>query len=84
MHYYLQLSEGNPKTDPITLCGCCPSRATLAGCCSLAAALTTRRDERRAWLHQHEGRAISDCHFAVQLNHFIPGFLSYSVAVFLK
>ena len=29
-------------------------------------------------------RVISDCHFAVQLNRFIPGFLSYSVAVFLK
>jgi hypothetical protein len=29
-------------------------------------------------------RVISDCHFAVQLNHFIPGFLSYSVAGFLK
>jgi hypothetical protein len=29
-------------------------------------------------------RVISDCHFAVQLNHFIPGFLSYSVPVFLK
>jgi hypothetical protein len=29
-------------------------------------------------------RVISDCHFAVQLNHFIPGFLSYSVAVLLK
>ena len=27
-------------------------------------------------------RVISDCHFAVQLTHFIPGFLSYSVAVF--
>ena len=26
----------------------------------------------------------SDCHFAVQLDHFVPGFLSYSVAVFLK
>ena len=24
------------------------------------------------------------CHFAVPLNHFIPGFLSYSVPVFLK
>ena len=23
---------------------------------------------------------ISDCHFAVQLNHFIPGFLSYQVS----
>ena len=31
-----------------------------------------------------EHRVISDCHFAVQLNHFIPGFLPYSVAVFLK
>jgi hypothetical protein len=29
-------------------------------------------------------RGISDCHFLVQLDHFIPGFLSYSVAVFLK
>jgi hypothetical protein len=29
-------------------------------------------------------RLISDCHFSVQLNHFIPGFLSYSVPVFLK
>jgi hypothetical protein len=29
---------------------------------------------------------IFDCHFAVQLNHFIPVFLlvSYSAAVFLK
>ena len=29
-------------------------------------------------------RVISDCHFSVQLNHFILGFLSYSVPVFLK
>jgi hypothetical protein len=29
-------------------------------------------------------RVISDCHFAAQLNHLTPGFLSYSVAVFLK
>ena len=29
-------------------------------------------------------RVISDCHFSVQLNHFMPGFLSYSVPVFLK
>ena len=27
---------------------------------------------------------ISDCHFAVQLNHFVPGCLSYPVAVFFK
>jgi hypothetical protein len=27
---------------------------------------------------------ISDGHFPAQPNHFIPGFLSYSVAVFLK
>jgi hypothetical protein len=26
----------------------------------------------------------SDCHFSVQLNHFVPDFLSYSVAGFLK
>ena len=30
------------------------------------------------------GRVISDCHFSVRLNHFIPSFLPYSVAVFLK
>ena len=29
-----------------------------------------------------EHRVISDCHFSVQRNHFIPGFLSNSVAVF--
>jgi hypothetical protein len=29
-------------------------------------------------------RDISDCHFAAQLNHFIPGFLSRAVAVLLK
>jgi hypothetical protein len=29
-------------------------------------------------------RVISDCHFLVQLNRFRPGFLSYSVTVFLK
>ena len=35
--------------------------------------------------HRHgETRVIPDCHFSVQLNHFIPSFLSYSVAVFLK
>jgi hypothetical protein len=31
-----------------------------------------------------EDRAIPECHVSVQLNHFIPGFRSYSVAVFLK
>ena len=35
-------------------------------------------------LHGGGARVISDCHFSVQLNHFIPGFLSYSVPVFLK
>ena len=30
------------------------------------------------------GRVSSDCHFVVQLDHFLPGFLSYSVAAFLK
>jgi hypothetical protein len=30
------------------------------------------------------GRVIPDCHFSVQLNHFIPVFLSYSVDVLLK
>ena len=28
-------------------------------------------------LHRVQPRVISDCRFAVQLNHFIPGFLSY-------
>jgi hypothetical protein len=35
-------------------------------------------------LSRGEDRVISDCHFSVQLNHFIPGFLSYSIPVFLK
>jgi hypothetical protein len=30
------------------------------------------------------GSVISDCHFAVQLNHVIAGFLSYPVVAFLK
>jgi hypothetical protein len=29
-------------------------------------------------------RVISDCHFPVHLNRFIPDLLSYPVAVFLK
>jgi hypothetical protein len=29
-------------------------------------------------------RVVSDGHFAVQLNHFIPVFLAYPVAVFPK
>ena len=37
-----------------------------------------------ASLEEVAARVISDCHFAVQLYHFIPGFRSYSVAVFLK
>ena len=32
----------------------------------------------------YQVRVISDCHFSVQLNYFIPGFLSYSVPVFVK
>jgi hypothetical protein len=34
-------------------------------------------------LAEGETRVISDCNFAVQLNYFIPCFLSYSVALFL-
>jgi hypothetical protein len=30
------------------------------------------------------GCMVSDCHFAGELDHFIPGFPSYSVAIFLK
>ena len=33
---------------------------------------------------RRSNRVTPDCHFAVQLNHFIPGFLSYLVAVFIK
>jgi hypothetical protein len=29
-------------------------------------------------------RVIPDCHFAEPLNHFMPGFLSNSVAIFRK
>ena len=41
-------------------------------------------DEEEEGEGDGEDRAISDCHFSVQLNHFIPGFLSYSVPVSLK
>jgi hypothetical protein len=43
----------------------------------LAKELRAADEEQAAWR-----RVISDCHFSVQLNHFIPGFLSYSVPVF--
>jgi hypothetical protein len=51
------------------------------------------RDGRRLQRHlprpldRLQGRVIwrtSDCHFVVQLNHVIPGFLSYLVVAFLK
>jgi hypothetical protein len=35
-------------------------------------------------LWRTRARVISDCHFAVQLNRFMPGFLSCLVAVFRK
>ena len=31
-----------------------------------------------------ESRGVADCHFAVRLNHLIPGSRSYAVAVILK
>jgi hypothetical protein len=40
-------------------------------------------EDQRAELGDDLVRVISDCHFAVQLTRFIPGFLSYLVAVFL-
>jgi hypothetical protein len=55
---------------------------------SMASAGRSARDRDRGCVSDSQAggapRVISDCHFAVQLNHFIPGFLSYSVAVFLK
>ena len=47
-------------------------------------ASATTNEPLRVVADPEDDRVISDCHFAVQLNHFIPGFLSYSVAVFLK
>jgi hypothetical protein len=44
----------------------------------------TRRTGATRGTRRGASRVISDCHFSVQLNHFIPGLLSYSVAVFLK
>jgi hypothetical protein len=55
-----------------------------------AARRAAGRVRRLALLAVHEAprlvapRVISDCHFAVPLNQFIPGFLYYSIAVFLK
>ena len=50
-------------------------------------AYTPRREQPpdHAALHLlGQPSVISDCHFAVQLNHFIPSFLSYSVPLCLK
>jgi hypothetical protein len=41
--------------------------------------LAASLDAHLGWL-----RVISDCHFAVQLDHFIPGFLSYLSSCFSK
>jgi hypothetical protein len=55
-----------------------PARAGSGQGAGLGAALPGGRGGRG------EDRVISGCHFAVQLNHFIPVCLSYSVAFFLK
>ena len=65
-----------------------PAEATVAGLrrrlASLGLAVDPRTWARPRLMHGGLDRVVSDCHFAVQLNRFIPGFLSYSVAVFLK
>ena len=43
-----------------------------------------RRADGRALRQRGRDRVIPDCHFAVQLNHFIPSVLLHSVAVVLK
>ena len=55
-------------------------RVRVAGAACCAAGLTALACMRPPGA----GRVIPDCHFAVPLNHFIPGFLSNSVAVFRK
>jgi len=40
--------------------------------------------EELQYITEVSDRVMSDCHFAVPLNHFTPGFLSNSVAVFRK
>lgn len=58
MHYYLQLSEGDPKTDPITLCkprlAACRQQAYHSREPSTATNQSTldRRDERRSRMHE--------------------------------
>ena len=57
MHYYLQLSEGDPKTDPITLCEL--HTASYAGGCKWAMPQTYllvcwARDEWRSRVHEPE------------------------------
>jgi hypothetical protein len=63
-----------------------PPPVEAGGLASEALGARVRRAEATlaASAAQGEDRVISDCHFSVQLNHFIPGFLSYSVAAFSK
>jgi hypothetical protein len=55
-------------------------RVRVAGAACCAAGLTALACMRPPGA----GRVIPDCHFAVPLSHFIPGFLLNSVAVFRK
>jgi hypothetical protein len=57
--------------------------AAAAPCRSRGQLSAARRSAAKAAAAAAPG-VISDCHFSVQPNHFIPGSLSYSVAVFRK
>jgi hypothetical protein len=70
-----------------------PARSAGALMATLSDAISGKRPARRGASKERpnlgrprtaavDRRVISDCHFAVQLNHFMPVFLSYSVAVF--
>ena len=82
--YFLYLGQLS-QFGPTCYRSCCRARAALTARRWPAAAAPGRRRRTgappRAPPHL---RVTSDGHFAVQLNHFMPGVPSYSVAVFLK
>ena len=52
--------------------------------CRLPLSVARARGGGLSGARRSRARVTSDCHFAAQLSHSIPGCLSYSVAVFLK
>ena len=71
-----------PSLQRMDAAGATVSPALAPGDALLCAATTLVGRRGSAGGGRGAATVISDCHFAVPLNHFMPGFLSHSVAVF--